>query len=208
MADIAVLGDVGQATTFSYRIDHRPAFALATVVLGPEPFVSTFTARGGPGELTLAPGSPGDIVPIGLTNEAYNIASSCYLASDPALEVDTNWGGHRSLFASQSLFVLQVRGTGVQFVTSFGALHARTLDPGEKYIVDTGHTVAWHADMSYDVHKATKGLFRSLTSGEAFVAEFTGPGTVLLQTRNLHAFADDLRPFLPSSSDSSSSSTA
>ena len=36
MADINVLGDSGQTPAFSYRIDYRPAFALATVVLGPE----------------------------------------------------------------------------------------------------------------------------------------------------------------------------
>lgn len=236
MGDIAVLPESGQAATFSYRIDYRPAFALATVMLAPDQamktnagamvsmsanmeidskmegglfgalkrgvtgrsaFVSTYTARNGPGELTLAPGSPGDIVPLALNNETYNIAASAYLASDPALEVDTSWGGGRSFFASDSLFVLQVRGTGVQFVTSFGALHQRTLAPGERYIVDTGHVVAWHADMPYEIHKATKSLFRSMTSGEVLVAEYTGPGILLLQTRNLNAFADELRPYFP-----------
>ncbi len=243
MSDIAVLPEEGQAPSFSYRIDYRPAFALATVMLGAEQtmktnagamvgmsanveliskmegglmgalkrgvggrsaFVSSYTARGEPGELALAPGSPGDIVALGLTNESYNIAASSYLASDPALEVDTGWGGGKSFFASDSLFVLQVKGTGVQFVTSFGALHQRTLAAGEQYIVDTGHVVAWHSNMPYRIHKATRSLLRSFTSGEVLVAEFTGPGTVLLQTRNLQAFVDDLRPYLPERPSSSS----
>jgi uncharacterized protein (AIM24 family) len=59
--------------------------------------------------------------------------------------VGTGWGGAKSFLASDSLFVPQVRGSGVQFVTSFGALHSRTLAAGERYLVDTGHLVAWHA---------------------------------------------------------------
>ena len=236
MSDIQVLADSGQGPSLSYRIDYRPAFALASLMLGPEQsikaesgamvsmganvelqsrmegglwgavkrsvggrsaFVSTYTARGGPGELTLAPAAPGDIVPLALANDAYNIAASSYLACEATLEVDTNWGGARSFFASDSLFVLQVRGSGVQFVTSFGALHARTLAPREQYVIDTGHLVAWHSNIRYEIRKATNSFFRSLTSGEGLVAVFTGPGTVCMQTRNLNAFADALRPFLP-----------
>ena len=171
--------------------------AVKRSVGGRSAFVSTFTAHGAPGELTLAPGSPGDIIPLALTNDAYDIAASSYLASEATLEVDTGWGGAKAFFSSDSLFVLQVRGSGVQFVTSFGALHGRTLAPGEQYIVDTGHLVAWHSSMQYEIRKATKSLFRSLTSGEILVAMFTGPGTILMQTRNLHAFADVLQPLLP-----------
>jgi uncharacterized protein (TIGR00266 family) len=236
MAEISVLPDQGTATAFSYRVEHRPAFALATVWLaaqqsikteagamvsmsgtialestmegglwgavkrgvgGRSAFVSTYTAQGGQGELSLAPGTPGDIVPLGLGGDSYHLAASCYLACDPTVEVDTGWGGAKSFFASDNLFVLRVTGAGVLFLTSFGALHQRTLGPGESYIVDTGHVVAWPAGMPYQIHKVTKSLFRSLTSGEVLVAEFTGPGTLLLQTRNLQALAEALVPFLP-----------
>ena len=113
-------------------------------------------------------------MPLALANEADNIAASSYLACEATLEVDTNWGGARSFFATDSLFVLQVRGSGVQFVTSFGALHVRTLAPGERYVIDTGHLVAWHSNMPYDIRKAANSFFRSLASGEGLVAAFTG----------------------------------
>jgi uncharacterized protein (TIGR00266 family) len=180
--------------------------AIKRGVGGRSAFVSTYTAHGGPGELTLAPSTPGDVVPLALGGETYNIAASSFLACDPALDVDTQWGGARSFFSSNSLFVLQVRGSGLQFVTAFGALHRRELAPGEKYVVDTGHLVAWHADMAYQIRKVTKSLFRSLTSGEVLVAEFTGPGALLLQTRNLQALAAALQPYLPKGNSSSSSS--
>ncbi|WP_018351562.1 TIGR00266 family protein [Longispora albida] len=167
---------------------------------GRSAFVSTYTARGGPGELTLAPGAPGDIVPLHVSGEAYNVAASCYLAAEPSLEVETGWGGARSFFSSESMFVLQIRGNGLLFVTAYGALHSRVLQPGERYVVDTGHLVAWPAAMPYTINKATKSIFRSMTSGEGLVATFTGPGTLLMQTRNIEALAGLLRPFFPSRS--------
>ena len=38
---------------------------------------------------------------------------------------------------------------------------------------------------------------RSIMSGEALVAEYTGPGEVWLQTRNLRALAGALFPLFP-----------
>ena len=53
--------------------------------------------------------------------------------------------------------------------------------------------------MQYNLRKAAKsGFFRSFLSGEGMVAEFTGPGEILIQTRNLAAFAGLLKPFFPS----------
>jgi uncharacterized protein (AIM24 family) len=37
-----------------------------------------------------------------------------------------------------------------------------------------------------------------MVSGEGMVAEFTGPGEILIQTRNLAAFAGLMKPFFPS----------
>lgn len=180
--------------------------AIKRGVGGRTAFVSTYTAHGGPGELTLAPSTPGDVIPLSLGGETYCIAASSFLACEPGLDVDTKWGGAKSFFSSDSLFVLQVRGSGLQFVTAFGALHRRELQPGERYVVDTGHLVAWHADMPYQIRKVTKSLFRSLTSGEVLVAEFTGPGALLMQTRNLQALAAALQPYLPKGDSGSPSS--
>jgi uncharacterized protein (AIM24 family) len=166
MSDLTVLPDQGQSTTFAYRVDYRPAFALASLTLAAEQPIKA---------------QAGAMVSMGGNVE---------LASKME-------GGLWGCRQAQRRGPLQVRGSGVQFVTSFGALHSRTLAAGQGYVVDTGHLVAWHASMPYEIRKATRSLLRSLTSGEAFVAEFTGPGTLLLQTRNLHAFADALEPFLP-----------
>lgn len=173
--------------------------ALKRAVGGESAFVSTFTARGGAGEVTLAPGTPGDVVGIEMQNQTFMVQSSSYLAGDTSLQVDTKFGGAKSFFGGEGLFVLNISGTGLLLVSSFGAIHRRTLRPGEQYVVDTGHLVAWEAHIPYNIRKAAKsGYLRSFLSGEGMVAEFTGPGEILVQTRNLAAFASMLKPFFPS----------
>jgi uncharacterized protein (TIGR00266 family) len=171
--------------------------ALKRAVGGESAFVSTFTARGGPGEVTFAPGGPGDIAALEMTGQHFFVQSSSYLAGDVSLQVDTRWGGAKSFFGGEGLFVLQVTGTGVLLLSSFGAIHRKTLQPGERYVVDTGHLVAWEGSTQYTLRKATAGFFRSFVSGEGIVAEFMGPGEILIQTRNLQAFAGMLKPFFP-----------
>lgn len=173
--------------------------ALKRAVGGESAFVSTFTARGGVGEVTLAPGAPGDVAGIEMQNQTFMVQSSSYLAGDTSLHVDTKFGGAKSFFGGEGLFVLSVSGTGLLLVSSFGAIHRRTLRPGEQYVVDTGHLIAWEGHMQYNLRKAAKsGYLRSFLSGEGMVAEFAGPGEILVQTRNLAAFASMLKPFFPS----------
>lgn len=175
--------------------------ALKRAVGGESAFVSTFTARGGAGEVTFAPGMPGDIAGIEMNNQTFMVQSSSYLAGDTSLQVETKFGGAKSFFGGEGLFVLQVSGVGLLLVSSFGAIHRKTLRPGERYVVDTGHLVAWEGHMQYNLRKAAKaGFFRSMLSGEGMVAEFQGPGEILIQTRNLAAFAGLLKPFFPNQS--------
>lgn len=171
--------------------------AIKRAAGGESAFVSTFTARGGPGEVTFAPGAPGDIAAIELSNQSFFVQSSSYLAGDASLTVDTKWGGAKSFFGGEGLFVMLVQGRGLLLVSSFGAIHRKTLGPGERYVVDTGHLVAWEGTTQYTLRKAAAGFFRSMMSGEGIVAEFTGPGELLIQTRNLAALAGLLKPFFP-----------
>ena len=173
--------------------------ALKRAVGGESAFVSTFTAIGDNGEVTLAPGTPGDVVGIEMNNQTFMVQSSSYLAGDPGLQIDTKFGGAKSWLGGEGLFLLQVSGSGLLLISSFGAIHRKYLRSGERYVIDTGHLVAWEGQMRYELRKAAKsGFFRSLLSGEGLVAEFYGPGEILIQTRNLRAFAGLLKPFFPS----------
>ncbi|MFT3745281.1 MAG: TIGR00266 family protein [Pyrinomonadaceae bacterium] len=204
-AEQAIAAEAGAMVSMSANVDLYSELkggvfgALKRAVGGESAFVSTFTAKGGAGEVTFAPGAPGDVAGIEMQNQTFMVQSSSYLAGDTSLVVDTKFGGAKSFFGGEGLFLLQVSGAGLLLVSSFGAIHRRTLRPGEQYVIDTGHLVAWEGHMQYNIRKAAKsGYLRSLLSGEGMVAEFTGPGEILIQTRNLAAFAGLLKPFFPS----------
>ena len=202
----SIMAEAGAMVSMSANVELQSQMkggllgALKRAAGGESAFVSTFTARGGPGEVTLAPGAPGDIAAIELNNQSFFVQSSSYLAGDASLTVDTKWGGAKSFFGGEGLFVLLVQGQGLLLVSSFGAIHRKRLQPGERYVVDTGHLVAWEGTTQYTLRKAAAGFFRSMVSGEGIVAEFIGPGELLIQTRNLAALAGLLKPFFPSQS--------
>ena len=205
--DQSISAEAGAMVSMSANVDLYSEMkggvfgALKRAVGGESAFVSTFTAKGGSGEVTLAPGAPGDVAGIEMRNQTFMVQSSSYLAGDTSLVVDTKFGGAKSFFGGEGLFLLQVSGAGLLLVSSFGAIHRRILGQGEQYVVDTGHLVAWEGHMQYNIRKAAKaGYLRSLLSGEGMVAEFSGPGEILIQTRNLAAFAGLLKPFFPSQS--------
>ena len=203
-AEQSILAESGAMVSMSANVELQSQMkgglmgAFKRAVGGESAFVSTFTARGGVGEVTLAPGGPGDVAAIEMNNQTFFVQSSSYLAGDTSLVVNTKWGGAKSFFGGEGLFVLQVQGTGLLLVSSFGAIHRKTLQPGERYVVDTGHLVAWEGQMQYELRKAASGFFRTMVSGEGIVSEFAGPGEILIQTRNLAAFAGLMKPFFPS----------
>jgi uncharacterized protein (TIGR00266 family) len=170
--------------------------SLKRSVLGGESFFqNTFTAAE-PGEVTLAPALPGDVERIDLDGELY-VQSGSYLASDTGIDLDTKFGGGRTFFGGEGLFLLHLAGEGPAFVSSYGAIREVGLAEGQKYTVDTGHIVAFDGTATFDVTRVG-GLRSTLFSGEGLVCTFTGPGRVWLQTRSPEAFLAWLIPNLPS----------
>lgn len=173
--------------------------ALGRLLGGESFFQTTFTASHGPGEVLLAPSALGDIICLDVSNPGWMVTSGCYLASDPGIQTETKLSG-KAFFGGEGLFLLRASGVGQMLVASFGAIHAIQLMPGQQYVVDTGHIVAFPETMNFQVRTAARGLMSSLTSGEGFVAEFTGPGILYLQTRAPQAFGPWISQFVPRSS--------
>jgi len=170
---------------------------LKRSVLGGESFfINTFRAPSG-GELTVSPTLPGDIVHMPVGNSgALMVQSGSWLASDPGVQVDTKWGGRKTFFSGEGLFLLRCTGTGDMIVSSYGAIERRALGQGEVLKIDTGHIVAFEENIGYQVNKVG-GWKSTLLSGEGLVATFTGPGTLWLQTRSPADFIGWLIPQLP-----------
>ena len=80
---------------------------------------------------------------------------------------------------------------GEALVSIYGAVDIIDLEAGEVVTIDTGHVVAYaagHANSRCDGRVQGRTI-QSLKSGEGWVFDFTGPGRVLLQSRNPEAFA-------------------
>ena len=126
---------------------------LKRSVLGGESFfMNTFTSQHDGSELYLAPALSGDVVAWPLQGTLF-VQSGSYLASSSGIEVDTKWGGGKTFFSSEGLFMLRIAGQGDMVLSSYGAIHAIDLQAGQIYTVDTGHMVAWTDGVSYEVRK-------------------------------------------------------
>lgn len=161
---------------------------------GESAFQSTFTAQNGPGEVILAPGLPGDIVMVDVSHAPLIVTSGAYLAGDVKLEMQTQ-ANLKSFFGREGLFMMRLFGQGMLLLGSYGAIHPVQLQPGQAYIVDTGHLVAFTEGMQYNLRQASRNLLGTITSGEGIVAEMVGPGVVYIQTRTVAA----LRAMMPTS---------
>ena len=168
---------------------------LKAAVGGEGLFATLYTAETGDGELVLAPGTLGDVMKMEMSGNTLYAQSGAYLAGSPSLELSTK-GSLKAMISGEGLFLQKITGTGTLFLNTYGAFFERTLSPGETYIVDTNHIVAFEETVQYKIKKAAKGLLSSFASGEGLVCEYTGPGKMWVQTRALSAFAQEIEKYI------------
>lgn len=158
-------------------------------------FFQNIVATRGPGYVLLGHPAPGGIIDVDLDG-SYNlrVQKDGFLAATDGIQVDTAMQNLAKGFLSrEGFFIVKISGRGTVFLSSYGAIHAINLKPGEQAIVDNGHLVAWPEYMNYKIEKASNGWISSIMSGECLVCRFTGPGTVLIQTRNPSSFGEWMR---------------
>ena len=159
-------------------------------------FVNEFTATEDGQQLMLAPTLVGDVERIRMKEgRKITLQATSYLASGKNIDVSLIWGGFSMLFGGEGAFFLECTGKGPLVFNSYGAIEK--IEVNGSYIVDTGHVVGWEGDLQYKIKKAG-GWKSTLLSGEGLVLEFTGTGTLWLQTRNLDSLLRWITPQLPS----------
>ncbi|RCI08950.1 hypothetical protein L249_5078 [Ophiocordyceps polyrhachis-furcata BCC 54312] len=162
-------------------------FSVKKVISGADVNMSKYI---GPGELLLAPPMLGDITSIRLTGaETWIVGHDAYLASTQGVVKDHKRQGlGKAIFSGEGLWVYKISGTGILWVTSFGAIIRKDLVDGEKYLVDNGHLVAWNTKYVLE-RVASGGIISNMAAAEGLVCKFTGPGSVFIQTRSSKAYA-------------------
>ncbi|WP_062202032.1 TIGR00266 family protein [Demequina salsinemoris] len=167
--------------------------------LGGESFFVNDFHSGSGGQVGVAAALPGDMVEVSLDGTgSLLVQSGSWIASDPAIQVDSSWGGGRSFFSGEGLILLRCSGVGEVLLASYGAIQSATLAAGERMTLDTGHVVAFDDTVQYGVRKA--GSWKStILGGEGLVTDFIGPGRVWLQTRSSGDLIDWIRRVNPQS---------
>jgi len=171
--------------------------ALMRKLLGGETMmINHYTPpEGQSGQIYVAPSLTGDIIQHKIEpGQKIIIQASSFLASVGDVKVKMKWGGFKSLFGGEGVFLLQAEGNGEVWVNSFGAIYE--IDVQGSYIVDTGHIVAFQDSLDFKIRKVG-GWKSTLFSGEGLVCEFHGNGKLWIQTRNLGQLVSWLTPMLP-----------
>ncbi len=168
---------------------------MRMVLAGESMFVNHFTATSNGQQVMIAPTMVGDVEKVPIKDgRGITVQATSYLASGPKVVVDLIWGGFQMLLSGEGAFFLRCSGQGPLLINAYGAIEKVEVDGS--HVVDTGHLVAFEGNLEHRLKKA--GSWKStLLSGEGLVMEFSGTGTLWLQTRNMRSLISWLVPQLP-----------
>lgn len=170
---------------------------LKRSMLGGESFfMTTLTAPNEGGWVDVAARLPGDAIVLQV-GTGLNLTRGCYLASTADVDIDTKWGGFKNIGGGEGGFLVRATGGSTVVASAYGAIDEVTLGAGETIVVDSGHLVAFADGIDFKTRKASAGVMNTLKSGEGFVMEFNGPGTIYTQTRNPDSLVTWLTEVLP-----------
>jgi uncharacterized protein (TIGR00266 family) len=161
-------------------------------------FITTFTAPPSGGWVDVAHHLAGDIVVMPVSPDSpVSVTKGCWLASASGVQLDTKWGGFKSLFGGEGGFLIRTSGEGTIVLACYGAIDNIELAPGESVTIDTGHVVAFDPGVTMQLRKVAGGVVQTLKSGEGLVFDFTGPGWVMTQSRNPSALEAWIKQIMP-----------
>ncbi|WP_457557062.1 TIGR00266 family protein [Candidatus Harpocratesius sp.] len=169
--------------------------------LAGETFLMNYFVANNNGWLSLAPSFAGDMMHLPIeVGQTWVVYSGGYVASSPQLEQKTRFLGlKKGFFSGERAFFLTISATespGDLFIGGNGSFIEWNLQPGQILNCDNGHLVAMEDSVQMDI-KRVGGWKSTILSGEGVVAQLTGPGRVIMQSRNPQEFAMWLYKFMP-----------
>lgn len=193
-AMIAMSGHMGITTTTHKKGKGGLIKALKRKIAGESIFLNHFDSQGKPGDVFFGTNLAGDMMTMELDNENLVVQGGSFLCVEDSVEIDLGWQGFKSILSGESVFWVNLKGSGTVVLSSFGAIYPVEVD-GE-YIVDTGHIVAFNETLDFSITKAGKSWLHSFMGGEGLVCKFQGRGTVWCQSHNPRSFGVNLTPSL------------
>lgn len=174
-----------------------------SIASGESMFITEATGTSYNGSIGIAPSIPGKIVNLEIGLNQYCLNTGAFLACDETVNYNliSQSFSKALLGGTGGFFVMETSGQGDLLVNAFGDIIELEVTEDNPIIIDNEHVVAWESCLDYHIEVAS-GTF-GFTTGEGFVNKFTGSGKVLIQTRNVHSLAEEIRKFIPTQSNNS-----
>ena len=175
---------------------------FARLFSGENIFRNLYTANADNQLIAFGSSFLGRILPIDVTNKAWIMQKSAFLASEDTVNYEVVFQKKFSsgLFGGEGFIMQRLSGRGIVFVEIDGELIEYQLAADQQIVVDTGNVAGYEETVQMDI-QSVKGIKNKLFGGEGlFNTVLTGPGKILLQTMPVSGMAQILIPYMPTSS--------
>lgn len=177
--------------------------AMGRLFSGDSIFLNEYTAMIGPGMIAFASSMPGTIIPFELSDgNGIIVQKKGFLAMEKGLDLSIYFQKRlgKGFFGGEGFIMQRISGNGMAFVEIDGHCKEYTLGVGEQIIVDTGYLAAMSDTCTMDIQRV-HGVKNIFLGGEGlFNTVITGPGKVYLQSMPIYQLAQNLIPYMPTSS--------
>ena len=190
---------VGGGLTLEGKVDGGGFKAIGRMFSGESFFMQHVIADAGGGWALLASPAPGSITEVEIKpGTELTVQKSGFLAGTSGIEVSSKVQSlARGFFSGEGFFVVKLTGAGAAFLSTYGEAQTLDIAAGESIAIDNGHLITWESSLAYEITKAASSWFSAFTTGSGFVCRFTGPGRVIVQTRNPWSLGAWISPYLP-----------
>lgn len=176
---------------------------FSKAVTGEAMFSNIYTAQGGAGLIAFASSFPGSIMAVEVhPGQDIICQKGAYLASTSGVEVSVFFQKKFSagFFGGEGFIMQKFSGEGLVFIEIDGAAEKKHLEAGQQIIIDTGYLAMMTGTCSMEI-RSTGSAKNAILGGEGlFNTVITGPGDITLQTIPLVKMANEIRRYIPTSS--------
>ncbi len=180
---------------------------LKRKIFGGESFFMNVFRSKESGLVGLAPPFPGDVEIVENPDTEVFVQHTSLLACDENTNIDTKFIGFKKfLLGGEGAFFLKLSNSTWMFLASFGGIKRIDLK-NDELVVDNGNIVAFTGDLEWDI-RAVKGAKSFFFSGEGFVFDFRGTGSIWIQTRTTDAFINWIKGYIGTNKETTTKSVA
>lgn len=163
-------------------------------------FIVDYFVNRSAGEVAFSAEFPGKIVDLNLANgQQMIVQKDSFMCAEKSVDLDLHFRKRlgAGLFGGEGFILQKLTGPGHAFVNFDGEIVEKTLAPGERLRVDTGHVAMFEPTVDFDV-EIVRGFRNILLGGEGlFLATLRGPGKVWLQTMPMGKLAQKIGQYMP-----------